>query len=80
MGVRMDGLTDIEERYKGYIVYIDENPDAYRGGFVFCVSDGTEILDEGLAADLELARSTAKRRIDEILANLHSGCAPSLKR
>ncbi|OEE59969.1 hypothetical protein A1OK_12845 [Enterovibrio norvegicus FF-454] len=59
--------TEIEEPYKGFTIYIDENPDAYRGGFEFCISNGTTILEQGLTADLESAFSTAQKWVDDYL-------------
>ncbi len=63
----MSYWTETEEVYKGLIIYIDENYDVYRGGFEFCISNGTEVLEQGLTADPESALSTAQKWIDEHL-------------
>lgn len=68
----MSCKTEIEESYKGYIIYTDENPDGYRGGFEFCISNGTEILEQGITADAELALSMAQKWVDEYLVHTRS--------
>ncbi|NGN97690.1 hypothetical protein G5S52_08405 [Grimontia sp. S25] len=68
----MSYRAETEESYKGFTIYIDENSDGYRGGFEFCISNGTEILEQGLTADPESALSTAQKLIDERLVNTHS--------
>ncbi|USH01911.1 hypothetical protein K6Q96_13695 [Grimontia kaedaensis] len=67
----MSCKAETEEVYKGFTIYIDENPDFYRGGFEFCISTGTEIVSQGLTADPESALSTAQKWIDEYLVNTY---------
>lgn len=69
----MSYWTETEEDYKGLTIYIDENPDVFRGGFEFCISTGTEILEQGLTADPESALSSAQKWIDDHLEDTHSG-------
>lgn len=63
----MSYWTETEEAYKGFIIYIDENPDVYRGGYEFCISDGTGILNLGLTVEPDLALFAAQNWIDEYL-------------
>ncbi|KKD60772.1 hypothetical protein RN22_09295 [Grimontia sp. AD028] len=68
----MSCRAETEEVYKGFTIYIDENPDVYRGGFEFCISNGTEIQEQGITADAELALSMAQKWVDEHLVITHT--------
>lgn len=56
---RNNPTEDIEEFSSQYEIYIDENPDIYRGGFTWAVSDGESILKEGLSFDEDEAYEDA---------------------
>jgi hypothetical protein len=43
----------IEETINGFEVYIEPNPDQYRGGYLWSVSKNNEELDTGLAFTVE---------------------------
>jgi hypothetical protein len=56
-------IDDLEEFAAFYEIYIEENPDIYRGGFVWTVSDGENILEEGLSFDKDEAYEDASEYI-----------------
>lgn len=49
-----------------YEVFIEPNPDTWRGGFQWSVSTGDEELECGLELSRRLAMSTAKKFIAEL--------------
>jgi len=58
-------IGSIEEEFEGYEIYIEDNPDRYRGGYEWSVCKDDEMLDSDLAFSIESAISEAK---DSILA------------
>ncbi|GHG59369.1 hypothetical protein GCM10010919_01820 [Alishewanella longhuensis] len=61
-----------EEEVNGYTIFIDVNPDHWRGGFVWSVCiDGAE-LDSGLAFDVTDAIGSANNAIDALVSFLRS--------
>jgi len=58
-------IGSIEEEFEGCKIYIENNPDHYRGGYEWSVSKDNEMLDSGLAFSTESAITEAK---DSILA------------
>ncbi|MBT1446542.1 hypothetical protein KJI95_18770 [Shewanella sp. JM162201] len=55
-----------EEEYKGYVIYVENNPDSYRGGYEYSVSDGEAIIEDGLVFDVEDALQSARSFIDSL--------------
>ncbi|GGX10714.1 hypothetical protein [Undibacterium macrobrachii] len=49
-----------------YEINVEQNPDRWRGGFVWSVSLGTEELGNGL----EFSRRLAQQKADEYMTNL----------
>ena len=61
-----------EEEVNGYTIFIEVNPDHWRGGFVWSVcKDGVE-LESGLAFDVTDAICVANNAIDAIVSSLRS--------
>lgn len=58
-----DEVDDIEQFAAFYEIHIEENPDIYRGGFIWAVSDGENILEEGLSFDKDEAYEDASEYI-----------------
>lgn len=52
-----------EEMYLEHQIFIDENPDHYRGGFAWSVSKGDTELDCGLAVSIQDAQEEAYKAI-----------------
>jgi hypothetical protein len=48
----------IEETIHGFEVYIEPNPDQYRGGYLWSVSKDGEELDSGLVFSIDEAKNT----------------------
>lgn len=57
----------LEETYKGYVIYLENNPDQYTGGYEFSISDSENILHEGLEFDAETAFLKARELIDSMI-------------
>lgn len=57
---------DVEEEYKGYVIFIERNPDPYRGGFSWSVCNDGEEIDVGLDFSVENARKEAQGVIDTL--------------
>ncbi|STO98957.1 hypothetical protein [Grimontia hollisae] len=57
----------LEEYYRGYTIYVENNPDQYTGGYEYSVSDGENILKEGLEFDADAALQAAKDYIDTLI-------------
>lgn len=55
-----------EEEYKGYVIYVENNRDPYRGGYECYISDGENIINEELNCDAEGAVLSAKAFIDSL--------------
>lgn len=58
-------IGSIEEKFESYEIYIENNPDHYRGGYEWSVCKDDEMLDSDLAFSIESAITEAK---DSILA------------
>lgn len=56
-------IGSIEEEFEGYEIYIENNPDHYRGGYEWAVCKDDEILDSDLAFSIESALAEAKDSI-----------------
>jgi hypothetical protein len=56
----------IEDTIQGFVIYIEPNPDQYRGGYVWSVSKDGEGLDTGLAFTVE----DASNEVLKIIASL----------
>lgn len=56
----------LEEVYKGYSIYVEKNPDQYTGGYEYSVSDGENLLKEGLDFDVDAALQEARDYIDTL--------------
>jgi hypothetical protein len=50
-----------------YEVFIEPNPDSWRGGYQWSVNNGDEELECGLAPSRRLAMSTAKKLIADLI-------------
>lgn len=67
--------TEIEEEYKGFTVFIEKNPDRYRGGYKWSISRWSEEEscffqeDSDLAFSMKSARNEAKDAVNEYIAN-----------
>ncbi|WP_323813420.1 hypothetical protein [Cellvibrio sp. NN19] len=59
----------IEEEFKDYTIYIENNPDPYREGFEWSICKDNEILESNLAFTVEDAFQEAKTAIDTLLNN-----------
>ena len=55
-----------EESLKGYEIFIEENPDRYRGGFTWSISKDDNEIDCGTSFELENAISEAHARINAL--------------
>lgn len=58
-------IGSIEEEFEDYEIYIENNPDHYRGGYEWSVCKDDEMLHSDLAFSIESAITEAK---DFILA------------
>ncbi|WP_348943612.1 hypothetical protein ABHF33_08775 [Chitinibacter sp. FCG-7] len=54
-----------EESYRGYSIFIEENPDQYREGYLYCISVSSAIIEDGLEFDFECAVKAARTFIDQ---------------
>lgn len=59
----------IEEEFQGCKIFIENNPDSYRGGFEWSVCKDDEMWDSGLAVTIENAVSEAQNSIAELNRN-----------
>lgn len=59
-------VDDLEQFAAFYEIYIEENPDIYRGGVIWSVSDGKNILEEGLSFDKDEAYEDASEYIAKL--------------
>lgn len=57
-----------EESFKGYEIFVEENPDKYTGGYTWSISQDDKELDTGLSFDLDSAVSDAQVRINELIS------------
>ena len=62
-------IGSIEEEFEGYEIYIENNPDHYRGGYEWSVSKDDETLDSDLAFSIESALAEAKDSILALIKN-----------
>ncbi|RXJ72018.1 hypothetical protein CS022_18235 [Veronia nyctiphanis] len=61
-----DPGVSLEEHYKGYVIYLENNADQHTGGYEYSVSDGDNILTEGLEFDSEQALQQARDFVDAL--------------
>jgi hypothetical protein len=61
----------IEETIHGFEVYIEPNPDQYRGGYLWSVSKDGEELDSGLAFTADEGMSEALKTMSCLSASRH---------
>jgi len=59
----------IEEKFGGFDIYIENNPDHFRGGYEWSVSKDDEMLDTGLAFDVDSAINEAQESINNLNKN-----------
>ena len=55
-----------EEEYQSYDIYIEKNPDPYRGGFIWSVGNESEEIETGLSFTLGSAIEDAQKLADEL--------------
>ena len=56
---------DNELEYKGFTIFIEDNPDQYNEGYEYSVSRGTDLLETGLEFSFYNAVMSAKNWVDE---------------
>ena len=56
-------IGSIEEEFEGHEIYIENNPDHYRGGYEWSVCKDNVMLDSDLAFSIESALTEAKNSI-----------------
>ncbi|SON53418.1 hypothetical protein [Vibrio tapetis] len=56
-----------EEEYRGYTLYVENNPDQYNEGYEYSISDGTSILEQGLTFDAQEAIKSAQIFVDSLV-------------
>lgn len=61
--------TCIEEEFEGYEIYIENNPDIYRGGFEWCISKDEILWDSGISFNIEDAIAEAKNSVVTLKSN-----------
>ncbi len=61
-----EGKLSYEEIFRGVEIYIEANPDLYRGGFAWSVCRDENELDCGLASTEDEAMAEAQRAIEEL--------------
>jgi len=61
-----------EEIFHDYEIYIEPNPDNYRGGCSWSISRGDLELDCGLARDKKEALSDAHKAVAKVLSTKNS--------
>ena len=54
-----------DEEYKGYIIEIENNPDSYRGGYVWSIGDDEGYFEEDLNFTLNVCLNDARKAVDE---------------
>ncbi|WP_351088220.1 hypothetical protein [Shewanella sp. S1-49-MNA-CIBAN-0167] len=65
-----DSYTEIiEETIDGFDIYIEPNPDQYRGGYAWSVSKNDDELETGLVFTLDDAVSEALKMITGLSAS-----------
>lgn len=57
---------DIEESFQNYEIFIEDNPDKYRGGFIWSISTDDNMWDSGLAFTIEDAITEAKAAVNSL--------------
>ena len=57
----------IEDTINGFDIYIEPNPDQYRGGFVWSVSKNNEEIDCGLVFSINDAKKFVNSYLKEYL-------------
>lgn len=57
---------NIEESFQGYEIFIEDNPDKYRGGFMWSISTDDDMWDSGLAFTIEDAMTEAKAAVNNL--------------
>lgn len=55
-----------EEEYLGYLIFIDKNPDTYRGGLIWEISKENEILETDIEFSQEFALKSATEAVDRL--------------
>lgn len=63
--IKEDKLS-YEEVFRGVVIYIEANPDHYRGGFMWSVCRDEYELDCGLALIEDEAMAEAQQAIEEL--------------
>ncbi|MCT8864128.1 hypothetical protein [Shewanella xiamenensis] len=53
-----------EEEWCGYAIYIERNPDRFRGGFEWLVCFDNEVIQSGLAFHFDFALAEAQQFIN----------------
>ncbi|MBB1425319.1 hypothetical protein H5181_02460 [Shewanella sp. SG44-2] len=61
----------VEDTIDGFDIYIEPNPDQYRGGYIWSVSKNNEELDTGLVFSIDNA-------FEDIFDNINSNQNSSL--
>jgi hypothetical protein len=57
-----------EEEYNGFIIYIERNPDPYRGGYIWQIIDDEQsmIIEDELCFDKAVGLEQARNRADQL--------------
>lgn len=55
-----------EENYKGFTIFIENNPDQYNGGYEYSVIEDESEIESGLVFTLEDGLKEAKEFIDSL--------------
>lgn len=58
-------FVSYEEDYEGFDIYIEPNPDPYRGGYIWSVGKDCEQLVSELDFDLDICLANAKKFADQ---------------
>lgn len=56
-----------EYQYQGFDIHIENNPDAYTGGFVWSISNDDVMHDEDLAFTLDDAKKKAELCVEQLI-------------
>lgn len=57
---------DHEETYKGYTLYVENNADQHIGGYEYCVTNDSGIIEEGLEFDAQVAVQKARDYVNSL--------------
>lgn len=60
--------TPYEARHAGVTIHIEKNPDSWRGGYLWTLTDdgSATVVDEGLAFTFDDAKCEAEEAIDQL--------------